>query len=64
MKKNFLSKSCLMLLLLSSVTIAATSCKAVRTIHTTATYSLVTDSTKSTTTIQSKTVEEYTGVKK
>lgn len=53
-----------MLLLLSSVTIAATSCKAVRTIHTTATYSLVTDSTKSTTTIQTKTVEEYTGVKK
>ena len=41
-----------------------TSCKAWRTISTTSTYTQVTDSTKLTTTISSKTVEEYTGVKK
>ena len=41
-----------------------TSCKAWRTISTTASYTQVTDSTKATTTITSKTVEEYTGVKK
>ena len=41
-----------------------TSCKAWRTITTTATYTQVGDSTKTTTTISSKTVEEYTGVKK
>lgn len=41
-----------------------TSCKAWRTISTTATYTQVGDSTKTTTTISSKTVEEYTGVKK
>ena len=40
------------------------SCKAWRTISTTATYTQVGDSTKTTTTISSKTVEEYTGVKK
>ena len=40
------------------------SCKAWRTISTTATYTQVGDSTKSTTTISTKTVEEYTGVKK
>ena len=41
-----------------------TSCKAWRTISTTSTYTQVGDSTKTTTTISSKTVEEYTGVKK
>ena len=41
-----------------------TSCKAWRTISTTATYTQVGDSTKTTTTITTKTVEEYTGVKK
>ena len=41
-----------------------TSCKAWRTISTSATYTQVGDSTKTTTTISSKTVEEYTGVKK
>ena len=41
-----------------------TSCKAWRTISTTATYTQVTDTSKVTTTINTKTVEEYTGVKK
>ena len=41
-----------------------TSCKAWRTISTSATYTQVGDSTKTTTTITTKTVEEYTGVKK
>ena len=41
-----------------------TSCKAWRTISTTATCVEQTDSTKTTTTISTKTVEEYQGVKK
>ena len=41
-----------------------TSCKAWRTISTTATYTQVSDTSKVTTTINTKTVEEYTGVKK
>ena len=41
-----------------------TSCKAWRTISTTSTYTQVGDSTKTTTTITTKTVEEYQGVKK
>ena len=41
-----------------------TSCKAWRTISTTATYTQVGDSTKTTTTITSKTVEEYQGTRK
>ena len=51
---------------LISVAVCAgmSSCKAWRTISTTATYTQVGDSTKTTTTISSKTVEEYTGVKK
>ena len=40
------------------------SCKAWRTITTTATYEQKNDSVKTTTTISSKTVEEYTGVRK
>ena len=40
------------------------SCKAWRTISTTATYTQVGDSTKTSATITTKTVEEYTGVKK
>ena len=47
-----------------SLAFGMTSCKAWRTISTTATYTQATDSTKTTTTITSKTVEEYTGVKK
>ena len=46
------------------VAVGMTSCKAWRTISTTATYTQATDSTKTTTTIVTKTQEEYTGVKK
>ena len=54
------------LAMLISIAVCAgmTSCKAWRTISTTATYTQVGDSTKTTTTISSKTVEEYTGVNK
>jgi hypothetical protein len=41
-----------------------TGCKAWRTVTTTATYIEQNDSVKSTTTIQTKTQEEYTGVKR
>ena len=47
-----------------AISVGMTSCKAWRTISTTATYTQVGDSTKTTTTITSKMVEEYTGVKK
>ena len=46
------------------VALAATACKATRTITSTATYTEVTDSGKVTTTISTKTVEDYQGVKK
>ena len=54
------------LAMLISIAVCAgmTSCKAWRTISTTATYTQVGDSTKTTTTISSKTVEEDQGVKK
>ncbi len=54
------------LAVLISVAVCAgmTSCKAWRTISTSATYTQVGDSTKTTTTITTKTVEEYQGVKK
>lgn len=54
------------LAMLISVAMCAgmTSCKAWRTISTSATYTQVGDSTKTTTTITTKTVEEYQGVKK
>ena len=68
MMKKFKSKS---LILLSAVTMAAfacgvCSCKAWRTISTSATYVQQNDSaqSKTTTTISTKTVEEYQGVKK
>ena len=47
-----------------AVGICMTGCKAWRTVTTTATYTEVQDSTKVTTTIQTKTQEEYTGVRK
>ena len=47
-----------------AVCVGMTSCKAWRTISTTSTYTQVGDSTKTTTTITTKTVEEYQGVKK
>ena len=56
-------------MLLSAVIIAVvatgvTSCKAWRTISTTSTYVQSSDSTKTTTTISTKTVEEYQGKRK
>ena len=46
------------------VCLSMTSCKAWRTISSTATYVQQNDTSKTTTTISTKTVEEYTGVKK
>ena len=54
----------IMVFLLIALTIGVTSCKAWRTISTTATYIQSADSLKTTTTISTKTVEEYQGVKK
>ncbi len=51
-------------LILSAFAIGVSSCKAWRTISTSATYVQQNDTAKTTTTIQTKTVEEYTGVKK
>ena len=51
-------------LFLSAFAIGVSSCKAWRTISTSATYVQQNDTSKTTTTIQTKTVEEYTGVKK
>ena len=51
------------LLTCCAIALGMTSCKAWRTISTTSTYTQVGDSSKVTTTISSKTVEEYTGVK-
>jgi hypothetical protein len=52
------------LLTCCAIALGMTSCKAWRTISTTSTYTQVGDSSKVTTTISSKTVEEYQGVKK
>lgn len=57
-------KIVILTLLFGSIAVGLASCKACRTINTTASYTQVTDSSKVTTTIQSKTVEEYSGVKK
>ena len=46
------------------VAVGMTSCKAWRTISTTATYTQASDTSQVTTTITTKTVEEYQGVKK
>lgn len=56
----------IVLALLTSCAIALglTSCKAWRTLSSIATYTQVNDTAKVTTTISTKTVEEYTGVKK
>jgi hypothetical protein len=55
-----------MLMTMAAVAVCNQSCKAWRTIATSATYVQSNDSTKAqtTTTISTKTVEEYTGVKK
>lgn len=67
--RKFLPKSLKSLLLsalvLSALVAGMCSCKAVRTITTTSSYSqVVNDSAKVTTTITSKTVEDYQGTKK
>ena len=54
----------IMAFLLLALTIGVTSCKAWRTISTTATYIQSADSTKTSTTISTKTVEEYQGKKR
>ena len=69
MKRKLFSKLatiCLLCLVLAAVAVSNQSCKAWRTIATSATYVQSNDSTKAqtTTTISTKTVEEYTGVKK
>ena len=51
------------LLTCCAVALGLTSCKAWRTISTTATYSQSTDSSKTSATIVTKTVEEYQGAK-
>ena len=63
--KRFIILS-VMALAISLSPLALTSCKAWRTISTTSTYSLANDSVnnKTTTTISTKSVEEYQGVKK
>ena len=66
MKKSRLKSAILLMLVLSALAIGVSSCKAWRTISTTATYVQQNDSaqSKTTTTISTKTVEEYQGVKK
>ena len=61
-----MKKLLFVLAVLISIAVCAgmTSCKAWRTISTTSTYTQVGDSTKTTTMITTKTVEEYQGVKK
>ena len=67
-KKKFKSKSLTIVLLsvvvLAAVSVGVCSCKAWRTVSTTATYVQTNDSAKVTQTISTKTVEEYQGVKK
>ena len=64
MRKFKLKSLTLVLLLLSAFAIGVCSCKAWRTVSTTATYVQTNDSAKVTQTISTKTVEEYQGVKK
>ncbi len=63
MKKR-LSRFALSIMVLSAFACGVCSCKAWRTITTTASYVQVNDSTKTSSTITTKTLEEYTGVKK
>ena len=60
MKKSFI----LSVLLLCALAVGVCSCKAWRTVTTTSSYVQQNDSAKVTTTISTKTVEEYQGVKK
>ena len=61
-----LATICLLCLVLAAVAVSNQSCKAWRTITTSATYVQSNDSTKAqtTTTISTKTTEEYVGKKK
>ena len=61
-----LATICLLCLVLAAVAVSNQSCKAWRTVTTSATYVQSNDSAKAqtTTTISTKTVEEYQGVKK
>ena len=59
MRKQFI----LFALILGALAIGVCSCKAWRTVTTTATCVQVNDSSKVSTTIQTKTLEEYTGKK-
>ena len=66
--KKHKSKSLTVMLLsaviLAAVAIGVSSCKAWRTISTTSTYVQQDDSTKTTTTISTKTTEEYQGTRR
>ena len=62
--KSHLKSLILFVVVLSAVTVGVCSCKAWRTVTTSATYVQQNDSTKATATITTKTVEEYTGVRK
>ena len=66
MKQFRLKSAILLMLVLSALALGVSSCKAWRTISTSATYVQQNDSaqSKTTTTITTKTVEEYQGVKK
>ena len=59
-----MKKLSILLLIISAVAVGVCSCKAWRTITTNATYVQQNDSVKTTTTIPTKTVEEYHGHKK
>ena len=54
----------LSVVILVAVTIGVCSCKAWRTVSTSATYVQQNDSTKTTTTISTKTTEEYVGTRR
>ena len=65
MRKSTLLRNLLLsVVILAAVAVGVSSCKAWRTISTSATYVQQNDSTKTTTTISTKTVEEYQGHKK
>ena len=64
MKKRSIFTLIALVAMFVALSLALTACKATRTVTSTATYTEVTDSSKVTTTISTKTVEEYQGVKK
>ena len=62
--KSHLRSLTLMMVLIASLAVGVCSCKAWRTVTTSATYVQQNDSTKATATITTKTSEEYVGVRK